>query len=140
MTRKDKQAIVGSIAAVTLILGFFGGSYVLAKLVPANSNPSQTEVVSTEPSAPAKPAGLNLAGCLIVYTKYCKREFYALAPIQQDAIAVYIQRDSIAVYGNAAVSDAASEAYEQGYYSLGQRWCSIGDSTARSIAGAMTRR
>ena len=87
----------------------------------------------------AKRTTLNLAGTIVNFSQFCEREWHSLTPLQRDALVVYVQRDSADKYGNAAVKEATAKSYADGYYQLGERWCSIGHSAAKSIANAMTR-
>ena len=83
-------------------------------------------------------AGVSLAGTLANFMQYCLRDFQALTPQYQYAVLTYVQWE-VRDHGADAVKQATIARYQDGYYTLGHRWCSIAASTAKSIASAMTR-
>jgi hypothetical protein len=92
----------------------------------------------SEPAKPAKPAGTPLAGSLANFMKHCPAEYAALTPQYQLAVATFVQWE-IRDHGLDVVQQSVSDEYESGYFKLGERWCSIANSTARGIARSMTR-
>jgi hypothetical protein len=125
-----KNALGMTVAALTLTF----------VVIMANAGENRSIFTTPAFANDADDTTLRLAGALVVYAKKCEREFNALTPLQQDAVRVYVKRDAMNVYGTEAVANATVNAYNDGYYTLGQRWCSIGDSLARSMASAMTRK
>jgi hypothetical protein len=98
--------------------------------------PAQATEISDED---AKKNALSLAAKNVVFVQFCEREYLSITPLERDAIEFFVT-DVAAKYGNAAVKEAAVESYKDGYYPLGDRWCSIMRNTVRSIANAMSRR
>jgi hypothetical protein len=123
-----KQKPMVSKALITALIVVVGA---LAAVVHFDPSPARTS--SAGPSTPA------LAGTLVNFVRYCPNEFYALAPRYQDAVVAYVQLEQ-REFGADAVAQATAAGYRDGYYQLGDRWCThVAASTARSIAYAMTR-
>ena len=87
----------------------------------------------------AKRTTLDPAGTIVNFSQFCEREWYSLTPLQRDALVVYVQRDSADKSATPQSRRPLRSPMLTGYYQLGERWCSIGHSAAKSIANAMTR-
>jgi hypothetical protein len=83
--------------------------------------------------------GLSLAADSVVFVQFCERDYLSITPLERDAIEFFV-KDIATKYGNTAVKEAAVDSYKDGYYSLGDKWCSIMRKAVRSMANAMTRR
>src|SRR5262249_31586701 len=81
----------------------------------------------------AKRNSLSLAASGVVFVQFCEREYLSMTPLERDAIEFFVT-DVAAKYGNAAVKEAAAEEYKSGYYSLGDKWCSVVHSAWREAA------
>jgi hypothetical protein len=117
---------------VTILFIALAASYTVIRL----ANPEAPAKAATAETSSA--AGASLAGTFVNLIKYCPNDFAALTPQHQDAVQVFVQRE-ISDHGFDVIDRSAARKYENGYYKIGDRWCSSAVSTAKSVARAMTR-
>src|SRR4030095_4771931 len=86
---------------------------------------------------PAHADDLTLAANGVVFVQFCEREYLAMTPLERDAITFFVTGVAAMHVREAVKKDAAKE-YASGYYSLGDKWCSIAQSTWRRAAKLMT--
>jgi hypothetical protein len=83
--------------------------------------------------AQASDSSLSVAASSVVFFQYCKHEYLSMTPQQQDAITTLVYLVA-AKNGKEIVMEAAVKEYANGYYSLGNKWCSIASSALTRLA------
>jgi prenyltransferase beta subunit len=73
---------------------------------------------------PAQTSELTLAASSVVFVQFCEREYFAMTPLQRDTMMSFVNGVA-AKHGKEAVKEATIKEYASGYYSLGDKWCSI---------------